>query len=151
MVSPWGMRSTKLKPSHAALSQITMTVESAKQSIPSYNWQFPNEMIDSSVPGPMPPSQGSFEACRAVARAVSEVPADRFLHEVLGPGLGGSRGSWESEKFAAALDDPANCLRLIYSRYSFSRRGKDRKALAEVAAAALDLALTDGCLADISL
>jgi hypothetical protein len=79
-------------------------------------------------------------------------PAERFLAEILSHGLGGVRGTWNAEEIAERLDDPASCLRVVYSRYAFSRRGKDRKALAEMAVAAFDSALGDGAdLGKISL
>src|ERR1035438_2385356 len=100
---------------------------------------------------PSPPQSSLGDECRALACALSGVPADHFLIEMLGHGLGGARSTWNATEIVERLDDPALCLRTIYSRYAFARRGKDRKVLAEIAGAALDSALEHGSLADISI
>lgn len=81
-------------------------------------------------------------ACRATAARLAGAPADIFLQEVLAYGLGGLKGPWDALAVASKLDDPVHCLRSIYGRYAFSRRGKERKALSELAVAALERALS---------
>src|SRR5579863_9647706 len=78
--------------------------------------------------------------CRSLVASLAKLPAERYLCELLSPGLGGTRGTWNTSEITNHLDDPALCLRTMYSRYAFSRRGKERKALAELAGAALESA-----------
>ncbi|MHB8635355.1 MAG: hypothetical protein ACYC96_02665 [Fimbriimonadaceae bacterium] len=106
-----------------------------------------NEAVDAEQIRPAPSS----ESTRALACALAGAPADRFLNEMLSHGLGGSRGAWDATEIIARLDDPALCLATIYARYAFSRRGKDRKALADLATEALEATLGGGeTFADIS-
>ncbi|HLK13872.1 MAG TPA: hypothetical protein VKT78_03620 [Fimbriimonadaceae bacterium] len=101
---------------------------------------------------PRPLGATEAERCGARARAIAAGPADRYLSELLGHSLGGTRGEWIESEIATLLDDPVGCLRAVYGRYAFARRGKERKALADLATGALDAALSDGRpLANLSI
>lgn len=110
-------------------------------------------MLGNATAGVAPaPHAAHGDAQRALACSLAGEPAEHFLTELLSHGLGGARGTWDAPAIAERLNDPALCLRAIYSRYAFSRRGKDRKALAELAGAALDAVLASGKpLAEISI
>jgi len=80
---------------------------------------------------------------------VSSQFADRYVGEIFLPTIG--RAIREANPSIGdvrdALSDPNLCLRIFLFHYAFSRRGKDRAELADIALESLDRCLQEGELA----
>jgi hypothetical protein len=76
---------------------------------------------------------------QALLRALSGPVAERCLQESLLPNLrrGLRTDNNEPESLREAFGDPYRCLQCLFGHYAFSRRGKDRAELGELANQAL--------------
>jgi hypothetical protein len=77
---------------------------------------------------------------RAAMRAMAGELGDRYVSEILLPGIRRATGKAiaTTEDARLAFADPYLCLRALYGHYAFSRRGKERLELADIALEALE-------------
>lgn len=83
--------------------------------------------------------------CVRLIKALSGDRADRFVESSLLPALGKAVGLKDPTEVEVlgALQNGYKCLAAIYSHYAFSRRGKDRGHLSEIALEALKRTTTE--------
>lgn len=80
----------------------------------------------------------SLEA-RTLLKVLADKPADHFVQEILIPHTRKVvHREITLENAEEILSDPIHCLQAIYGCYAFSRRGKDRSELSQIALEALD-------------